>query len=206
MCCGWATTEARPQVGLERSHQGRLDHSRDLAPSRHSLAPTHGGARPAPAGHSGSGRSQPAGPRIRIRLEAQARAKDAIQLPRWVQNSSPTSVVETVENRLTVGSLGYEPPRPSDLNDARPRCGITQLGRCDEFSERARTSVALPAVARPHQPRGSTSTRRSSAMARGVSADKIGIAVMAGETNESEILPQELEGLGKRFQSLDTLG
>jgi hypothetical protein len=114
--------------------------------------------------------------------------------------------VETVENRLTVGSLGYEPPRPSDLNDARPRCGITQLGRCDEFSERARTSVALPAVARPHQPRGSTSTRRSSAMARGVSADKIGIAVMAGETNESEILPQELEGLGKRFQSLDTLG
>jgi hypothetical protein len=34
----------------------------------------------------------------------------------------------------------------------------------------------------------------------------MGIAVMAGETNESEILAQELEGLGKRFQSLDTLG
>jgi uncharacterized coiled-coil protein SlyX len=41
-------------------------------------------------------------------------------------------------------------------------------------------------------------------MARRVTADKIGIAVMAGESNESEILAQELEGLGKRFQSLDT--
>jgi uncharacterized coiled-coil protein SlyX len=41
-------------------------------------------------------------------------------------------------------------------------------------------------------------------MARSVTADKIGIAVMAGERNESEILAQELEGQGKRVQSLDT--
>jgi prefoldin subunit 5 len=41
-------------------------------------------------------------------------------------------------------------------------------------------------------------------MARSGSADKIGIAVMAGESSESEILAQELESLGEKVQSLDT--
>jgi chaperonin cofactor prefoldin len=41
-------------------------------------------------------------------------------------------------------------------------------------------------------------------MARSVSADKIGIAVMAAGSSENEVLAQELESLGQRVHTVET--
>jgi hypothetical protein len=136
-----AATKPRPRPGLRRSHPGRLDHSRDPAPLRRSLAAAHGGARSAPAARLGSGRSRPAGPRRRIRLEAQAQALG----PEF----TPHLGVETVD-KFACGAagarLGSQAARSGDFTTLGPVWDHSNGGRAENSSERARISAALPNV------------------------------------------------------------
>ena len=131
-----AATEPRPRPGLQRSHPGRLDHPRDPTPTRRSLAAALGGARSAPAARLRSGRSPPAGPRTRIRPEAQARAKAAIQPHGSVQNSLPTFVVETVETSVVepqAHALGSQATRPGDFTTLGPVWKHSNGGRAEKL-------------------------------------------------------------------------
>jgi hypothetical protein len=142
-----AATEPQPHVGPRRSHRGGLDHARDSAPRRHAPTPTDGGARPARAVQSGSGRSRRAGRRIQTPLEAQVQAKATSQPPDSVRISSATFDVETVENRRLWSrrrTPGVQAALPGDSTTPGAPWDHSNGGRADGSSERARISAALP--------------------------------------------------------------
>jgi hypothetical protein len=141
----WPQGQSNKSTPLSRlSHQGSLDHSLEVAPTRRCLAPAHSGARSAPVARLGSGRSPPAGPRIRTPLEAEVQAKAAIQQSCLGPELTPQLAVETVENPKLWNRrrLGFRAARRSDFTTLGTPCDDSNGGRAEKSSERARTSAA----------------------------------------------------------------
>ena len=146
------TTSRRRSSSIARTALSGSSPATELAPMRHPLATTHGGARSAPAAHLGSGRSRPAGPRRQTRLEAQALGTVPIRAllgPEF----TPHLGVETVENLCrTAGD--WAGSRPGDFTTPDPVVGTLKRGTSEKSSERARTSaVGSPS---PGPPSGGT--------------------------------------------------
>jgi hypothetical protein len=143
-----AATVQQPRLSFRRANQGRLDHSREPAAMRLSLASAHGGARPVASARLGNGRSRFAGPRRRIRLEGPAQAKAAIRPHHSVQHSSPTSLWKLWKVRLwnRRRTLGVRAGGPATLRRAA-RCEVTRTGDVREKPRKERElSQALPNV------------------------------------------------------------
>jgi hypothetical protein len=147
------TTSRRRSSSIARTALSGSSPATELAPMRHPLATTHGGARSAPAAHLGSGRSRPAGPRRQTRLEAQALGTVPIRAllgPEF----TPHLGVETVENLCRTAGDWAGSRVPATLRPLTRLWEHSKGGRAEKSSERARTSaVGSPS---PGPPSGGT--------------------------------------------------
>ena len=141
------TTSRRRSSSIARTALSGSSPATELAPMRHPLATTHGGARSAPAAHLGSGRSRPAGPRRQTRLEAQALGTVPIRAllgPEF----TPHLGVETVENLCrTAGD--WAGSRPGDFTTPDPVVGTLKRGTCGEILGKSANFCGGLAFARP---------------------------------------------------------